>query len=777
MRELTICTGNSRQAATWPASKVTFPELYERLKTPMRTAETVLQYQAMTKGQRDEAKDKGGFMAGTLKGTRRKKDEVLSRSMIALDADRMKVGFLDELEYTIPYEAIVYTTHSHTPEKPRARILIPLLRDASPDECVAIARYLCADMGMEMFDTCSFEVNQLMYWPTCPQDGEYICERYEGEWLDPDKFLSERPDWKDPIKLPRAASETKDFERQKKKQEDPLEKEGVVGAFCRAHDIHSAIHEFLSDVYEESAVEGRYDYIPGEGSAGVVIYDDKFAYSHHATDPAGSKLLNAFDLVRIHKFGDDKDSFQKMCEFAMKDEDTKMQALTDKQAAAAIDFKSGNEDWKKKLTYMPRSTQIDNTVNNLMLILVNDEDYRNFAYNEMASRVQITGPVPWDRPKDNPFWRDADTAQLKAQLDTKYQCFSSRNHDVCFTKVADDRRFHPIRDMLDALPEWDKVPRLDTLYITYFGAADNIYIREASRKSLVAAIARVYKPGIKFDCVPIIVGDQGIGKSTFFDKLAGDYFSDSLSLIDMKDKSGAEKLQGYWILELGELAGMKKADVECVKSFITRRDDDYRPSYGRVVESHPRQCIIVGSTNSESGFLRDITGNRRFWPIAANTDQILKHSWDLTKEEVEQIWAEALFDFRKGEALRLSPEAESIAFDEQMAAMEVDERQGMVEEYLNILLPENWDTMDLYSRRDFLSNKDCPTTPKGTVQRKQVSNAEIWCECFGNQPSALKPADSYAIAAMMLKIDGWYRSKAIRKLPVYGRQRLYLKES
>lgn len=774
MRELTICTGNSRQAATWPASKVTFPDLYERLKVPMRTPETVAEYKAMSKADRDAAKDKGGFMAGTLKGTRRKKDEVLSRSMIALDGDRIKLGFIDDLELAIPYEVIVYTTHSHTPEAPRARLIIPLTRDVSPDECVAIARYLCADMGMEMFDPCSFEVNQLMYWPTCPKDGEYICELCEGEWLDPDKFLAERPDWKDPTKLPRAASETKDFERQKKKQEDPLTKGGVVGAFCRAHDIHSAIHDFLSDVYAESVVEGRYDYIPGEGSAGVVIYDDKFSYSHHATDPACGKLLNAFDLVRIHKFGDDKDSFTQMSEFAMNDEATKLQALSDKQASAAADF--DDEEWKTKLTYKPRTTQIENTVNNLMLILVNDEDYKNFAYNEMASRVQVTGPVPWDRPRDNPFWRDADTAQLKAQLDTKYQCFSSRNHDVCFTKVADDRRFHPIRDMLNALPEWDKTERLDTLYIVYFGAADNIYIREASRKSLVAAIARVFKPGIKFDCVPIIVGDQGIGKSTFFDKLAGEYFSDSLSLIDMKDKSGAEKLQGFWILELGELAGMKKADVECVKSFITRRDDDYRPSYGKVVESHPRQCIIVGSTNSESGFLRDITGNRRFWPIAANTDKIKKHSWDMSEEDVQQIWAEALFYFKKGESLKLSKEAEEIAFDEQMAAMETDERQGMVEEYLSTLLPADWETMDLSSRREFLSTKDCPTTAKGTVARTQVSNAEIWCECFGNPLSTLKPADSYSIAALMLKVPGWERTKTIRKLPIYGRQRLYMLE-
>ena len=411
MRKLRICTGNNRKAANWPSSEIDFNGLYEKLKTPLRTGETVAEYKAMKKSERDEAKDKGGFMAGTLKGTRRKKDEVIRRSMIALDADHLKVGFLDDFEFIVPYEAIVYTTHSHTPEEPRARILIPLTRDASPEETVAIARYLCQTMGMDMFDPCSFEVNQLMYWPTCPQDGEYICELFQGSWLDPEKFLSEHPDWKDPTKLPRAAAETKEFNRQKKKQEDPLSKEGAVGAFCRAHDIHSAIREFLSDVYSESVVEGRYDYIPGEGSAGVVIYDDKFAYSHHATDPAGGKLLNAFDLVRIHRFGDDADSFKKMCEFALSDEATSLQALSDRQERAHVEFADTDDDsWKLRLVRNKKTGVLENSLFNLKLIIANDSVLKNIVFNQLADNMEVIGPLPWSHP--GKFWRDADDAQL-----------------------------------------------------------------------------------------------------------------------------------------------------------------------------------------------------------------------------------------------------------------------------------------------------------------------------------------------------------------------------
>ena len=546
----------------------------------------------------------------------------------------------------------------------------------------------------------------------------------------------------------------------------------MVGLFNRVYfPISTAIDEFLQGVYEPTAdTSGRYDFIPGEGSAGVVIYDDKFSYSHHATDPAGGKLCNAFDLVRLHKFSedDDKKSYKQMCEFAMTLDKVKLQDLEEKKQRAADDF-SENTNWQTKLRYMPRSKCLENSVWNLMLILNNDPDFANIAFNELVGRVQITGAIPWTRPSDNKFWRDADTAQLKALIDIRYETFSSRNHDVAFTKVVEDRHFNPLRDWIDALPEWDGVVRLENLYIDFLGANNTGYVKAATRKSFVAAVARIYEPGTKFDSVVVLVGPQGCGKSTIFAKMGNEYYSDSLNLTDMKDKSGAEKLQGYWILELGELAGLKKADVEVVKAFVSRTDDIYRPSYGRTIESHPRQCIIVGTTNSETGFLRDITGNRRFWPIKV-TGQSKRKSWDITREEVLQMWAEAKYLYGQGEPLYLNSQESSEALSEQIDAMESDERQGMVEEYLNTLLPDNWSHMDLYERRNFLTDN---TAAKGTVQRKSVSNAEIWSECFCRNLSDLKPSDSYAIAALMTKVDGWQRTDKIRKLAIYGRQRIY----
>ncbi|MDD2980288.1 MAG: virulence-associated E family protein [Hespellia sp.] len=779
MRDLNIAYGNSRTAKFWSNKTIKFDELCDRLRNPIYTSETAEEYPKLPKGQRDDIKDKGGFVAGHLRDNRRQANKVVCRSMLVYDLDSIEAEFLHNIGSKITNKGCYYTTHSHTPEHPRARMIIPVSRDMTPDEFNAAARYYAQDNGfISMLDPCSFSPHQLMYWPTCPSNGEYLFDTIEGDWLDPDTIFAKHPNWRDCSLLPTTPKESKAADHNVKQQKDPLEKDGVIGLFNRVYfPISLAIDEFLQGVYAPTAdASGRYDFIPGEGSAGVVIYDDKFSYSHHATDPAGGKLCSAFDLVRLHKFGDDENkSLKNMCEFAMKQEKVKLRALEERQSQIDEDFADA-EDWRSKLRYMPRSKCLENSVWNLMLILNNDPDFANIAFNEMAGRIEITGTVPWERPMDNKFWRDADTAQMKALIDICYETFSNRNHDVAFTKTVEDRHFHPAREYFDSLPEWDQVPRVESLLIDYFGAEDSSYTRAVMRKTLIAAVARTYHPGTKFDSALILVGTQGIGKSTFFSKLAGSWFSDSLTLTDMKDKAGAEKLQGFLILELGEMAGMKKVDIETIKSFLSRTDDIYRPSYGRVVESHPRQCIVVGSTNAENGFLRDITGNRRFWPVNVSSEST-KKSWQMTQDDVSQIWAESIYLYHKGEKLYLEGKDAKIAEEKQRQAMETDERQGLVEDYLYTLLPENWDEMSLFERKNFLSGDDFGGTKKGTVERTQVSNAEIWCECFGNSLSSIKASDSYAIAAIMIKIEGWEKSGKRKKIPLYGQQRMYEKLS
>ena len=763
---LSIAYGNSRISLSWSNKTVSFDDLCERLKSTTRTTESVEEYKKMTKAQKDFAKDKGGFVGGELKGGRRKRETVLSRSMLTLDIDHAEKNFLEKFSTENQYTCCLYSTHSHTPESPRYRLIVPLKRNVTSEEYLAIARYYAAEWGIDQFDDCSYRPHQLMYWPSTPSNGEYVFRKFEGKVFDPDEYLLLHPNWKDTSLLPTSSRESHVHLPSDKKQEDPLSKPGVVGAFCRAYPISFAIDKFLGNVYEEAG--NRYHFIGADSMPGVQVFNDKWVYSNHASDPAYGKLYNAFDLVRVHKFGgdDEKKSFREMCEFAESDELVRKNLLKEKQQEAEEDFKE--EEWEGKLEYEPRSGKIQNTLKNLLMILRHDPELKGIVYNELADAVEIKGDAPWKNHKQ--FWRDADDAQLICYVDEKYGAFSQKFFDIALSKVTDDRTYHPIKEFLDSLPAWDGVERLDTLFIDFFGSEDNEYVRAVTRKAFVAAVCRIYRPAIKFDTVLVLNGPQGVGKSTIISKMGRSWYSDSLTLSDMNDKTAAEKLQGYWILEIGELAGMKKADLDKVKAFASRQDDKYRPAYGRRVTSHPRQNVIFGTTNAENGYLRDITGNRRFWNVKTPGTGKRK-PWSLTDEEVIQIWAEAKKRADDGEELKLSEDMEKYAKAEQADAMEGDERQGLVEEYLNTLLPEDWDKMDIYQRRDFLRGDDI--TRLGSVKRKYVSNQEIWCECFGKSKEDLRPADSYAIAAIMTRLKDWTKKGDMKMLRIYGKQRVY----
>ena len=781
-----IATGNSRMEKRWNNVEMELDEFIGRISHTIRTAETVEQYMKMTKAKQDAIKDVGGYVAGRLKGGRRKKDSVEYRTMIVEDMDHAVPGVIEQIEMLYNYRCLIYSTHKHTPENPRYRLAIPLSRPVSPDEYVAIARKVAEDIGIEMFDDTTYEPSRLMYWPSTSADGEFIFRDIEGEPLNPDDVLSRYKDWRDSSEWPVSSRQQNIVQREMRKQVDPLTKDGVIGAFCRTYTIEDAIAAFLSDVYQPSAMPGRYDYIPADSQAGVVIYEGKFAYSHHATDPACGRLMNAFDMVRIHRYGDLDEkvsedteaaklpSFTAMSEFAVSDENVKMTIAGERMEIAEKEFSGENGDWLKQLEYEKRSTVVKNTLRNLLLILNNDEKLKGIVFNQLSDGMEIKGEVPWEHPSR--FWRDADDAQLISYVDLTYGTFSARNYDIAVTKVADDRSYHPIREFLASLPEWDKVPRVDTILVDFLGASDNAYVRAVTRKTLCGAIARVMNPGCKFDTMLVLNGPQGKGKSTLISKLCGEWFNDSLLLNDTKDKTAAEKLQGYWILEIGELAGLKKTEIETLRGFLSRQNDIYRASFGRRATPHPRQCVFIGTTNAENGYLRDTAGNRRFWPVKTPGDAA-RASWEMTEEEIRQIWAEALVRYKEGEPLHLDNELAGMALKEQQIAMEVDEREGMVRDYLEMPLPERWDKMDIFDRRNYICGSEFGGEREpGVRKRERVCNMEIWCECFGKERGNLKRQDANEISAIMANIEGWKKADNKVRFPIYGIVRGYCRD-
>lgn len=763
-----IAVGNSRMDKKWKNKDMSWDDFKQKCSQTIRTTETVAEYRKMSKPAQDNAKDVGGFVGGALKQGKRKNGFVDGRSMLTLDLDHAMPEVWDAVTMLFDFKCLMYSTHKHTPEEPRVRLIIPLSREVSAEEYAPVSRMVAKDIGMEMVDDTCHEAARLMYWPSTSSDGVFLFESQDGPMLNPDDILTRYKDWHDTSEWPMSSRQSEIVKRTIAKQADPLEKEGMVGAFCRAYSIEEAIDTFIPDIYKPSAMAGRYDYIPADSSAGVVIYDDKFAYSHHATDPACGQLMNAFDVVRIHKYGtlDDKakpdtspskmPSFKAMVDFAIKDEKVKLQLAKERELQAADDFDDGNDvNWQTKLE-LDKNGGISESLTNFVTILRYDQRLHEIAYNEHSCGISIRDAelLPWEQLK--PGWSDADLASLTAYLDRVYHIFSPSKLKNALLTITAERSFHPIKEYLEGLPAWDGKKRLETLLIDYLGAEDSSYVRAVTRKTLVAAVARVYEPGIKFDTVLVLSGPQGIGKSMFFAKLGGVWFSDSLTISDMRDKTGAEKLQGFWIMEIGEMNGIKKVEVETVKSFASRQDDKFRVAYGTVVESHPRQCVICGTSNSQH-FLRDVTGNRRFWPVQV-TGECEKHPWNMDKALLEQIWAEALTLYNAGEELILKGTDAEMAAEKQQEALENDDREGLVREYLDKLLPADWAKLSLSEKRMYLAGDEFTTQNRvGVAPRDKVCNLEIWAECFGREPANIRKQDSYELNAIMAKLDGWKR--------------------
>lgn len=763
-----IAVGNSRMDKKWKNKDMSWDDFKQKCSQTIRTTETVAEYRKMSKPAQDNAKDVGGFVGGALKQGKRKNGFVDGRSMLTLDLDHAMPEVWDAVTMLFDFKCLMYSTHKHTPEEPRVRLIIPLSREVSAEEYAPVSRMVAKDIGMEMVDDTCHEAARLMYWPSTSSDGVFLFESQDGPMLNPDDILARYKDWHDTSEWPMSSRQSEIVKRTIAKQADPLEKEGMVGAFCRAYSIEEAIDTFIPDIYKPSAMAGRYDYIPADSSAGVVIYDDKFAYSHHATDPACGQLMNAFDVVRIHKYGvlDDKakpdtspskmPSFKAMVDFAIKDEKVKLQLAKERELQAADDFDDGNDvNWQTKLE-LDKNGGISESLTNFVTILRYDQRLHEIAYNEHSCGISIRDAelLPWEQLK--PGWSDADLVSLTAYLDRVYHIFSPSKLKNALLTITAERSFHPIKEYLEGLPEWDRKKRLETLLIDYLGAEGSSYVRAVTRKTLVAAVARVYEPGIKFDTVLVLSGPQGIGKSMFFAKLGGVWFSDSLTISDMRDKTGAEKLQGFWIMEIGEMNGIKKVEVETVKSFASRQDDKFRVAYGTVVESHPRQCVICGTSNSQH-FLRDVTGNRRFWPVQV-TGECEKHPWNMDKALLEQIWAEALTLYNAGEELILKGTDAEMAAEKQQEALENDDREGLVREYLDKLLPADWAKLSLSEKRMYLAGDEFTTQNRaGVAPRDKVCNLEIWAECFGREPANIRKQDSYELNAIMAKLDGWKR--------------------
>lgn len=782
-RALDVALGNSRKTKKWKNRPMQWSELLDRLSQTTRTPETMAEYKAMTKDQQSEVKDVGGFVGGYCNNGSR--TDVRHRSMVCLDADFADADLWPDWGMFYGNAAAIYSTHKHTAAKPRLRLVVPLSRNVDPEEYQAIGLRLASTLGIDKFDDTTYQPQRVMYWPSTSQDGEFSFHYLDAPLLDPDTVLATYHNWRDVSSWPTSSRQAEAVKRTAAKQQDPLEKGGIVGAFCRAYSITEAIDAFIP-TYIPSGEPGRYTYTEGSTGSGVVVYDDKWSFSHHATDPASGQLCNAFDLVRLHHFNEldadtdpdapasSRPSYKAMSKFATDDTKVRAQLVADRAAEAADDFEvlpdeTTDNEWRGTLKITEKGA-LAQTIENAVIILKNDPRLKGcLALNEMEHNIVTLRPLPWRKTKGASQWVDADDAALRYYLERVYGLTGKDRIFDAVNVVAQEQSFHPVRDYLNACA-WDGIPRLETLLVDYLGAEDNPYTRAVTRKTLVAAVARVFRPGCKFDYMLTLRGRQGLGKSALIAKLGGKWFSDSFTTLQGKD--AYEQVQGVWIMEVGELAGMRKAEAETIKLYISKQVDRFRPAYGRRLQEFPRQCVFIGTTN-EQQFLRDTTGNRRFW-VVDTPNEPKKDLWNhLCKQEVDQVWAEAVELFKKGEALYLPKDIEKMAREVQEAYEEENPRTGLVAAYLDKLLPADWDDRDPYSRRAWLE----ADAQDGTVERTTVCTLEIWAEALGENPNRFDRYASMEVRNIMASMPEWrYQGNKRRTIPPYGRQRYYKKE-
>lgn len=787
-RQITISAAGSRNALKWPAQRLYISELYDKLSVPVRSTETLTAYLRMTKPQQDNLKDVGGFVGGIVHGGgRRKGNAIDGRDVLTLDLDHIPAGTTDDVLRRVDGLGCgycIYSTRKHAPEAPRLRIILPLDRTCTADEYEPIARKAAQLIGIEMCDPSTFEASRLMYWPSCCSDSQYIYTFGDKPFLSADGVLGlyaqAGQDWHDVTVWPQVPGIQDPHKRLAAKQGDPVEKHGVVGAFCRTYNVLAAMDKFLPGIYEPvDNSPDRYTFTGGSTTGGAIVYDDgTFIFSHHATDPAGGKLCNAFDLVRHHLFADKDDaaqpgtptnrlpSFTAMCELAVAD--TGVSALLNKERyeEATKDFTlpgsndasstdAAPEDWMQLLQVSPQTGVPAKTTDNVLVILENDPLIKGrILYDEFAKRGIVAGTMPWDLTHPGQrTWGDNDDKGARWYMEKIYGITGKDKVTDALGLCGNNHAYNEVKDYLRGL-EWDGVTRLDRVFIDYLGAADTPYVRAVARKSFAAAVARALDSGCKYDTMPILTGPQGLGKSTLLNKMGRKWFTDGLKTFEGKE--ACELIQGVWIVEIGELEAFNKSEVGRIKQFLSQRIDRFRAAYGRHVQECPRCCVFFGTSNNGE-YLRDPTGGRRFWPVDLAITKPTKSVFRDLDAEIDQLWAEAVVRWQLGEPLFLSGELEAAAKEEQESHREHSTREGIIRDFLDRKVPTDWDSWNLNRRQMFWNNGE-----KGDLQlveRHRVCALEVWCEALGNDIRSIRNSDSAEINAVIAMLGGWKRMK------------------
>lgn len=767
---------NSVFKTTGTRHQTTFADFCEMLKVPQAVNITKDEYDKLSPDEQKKTKYGNCYCPAVFDGDVRKGAVNAVGYMIALDADHPTATLTDDMKATFEdVRMFEHTTFSSREGTPRNRFLIALSRPVNADEYKAITQEIARRVKCD-FDKACFHINQPILFPRVLKDVPYHYEEWGSAPLDVDELLRIG---KDKMPEPEAINESQnDTDGNAETKEE--KHYGLIQAWCEAHPIKSVMENELKEIYEPTGTENRYKFRGADSSPGVVIDVEKnIVTSFHNHDPASGKTYNSFDLYRIHKYGHlDKEcakgtpkselpSFVAMMKHIKKDK--KAKELLAKYIEKHKPKKAPETVKIMKMLQRTNKGEIKSSVANVSMILLNDANLKGIYYNSFFGQYEVGSPLPWESGKKYPHpYNDHDRNATVSYISKEYEVEVRSCFDTALSEIVFSRAVNPLQEYFEGL-KWDGTGRVESLLTTYFGCEDSEYTRAAIRTTLIGAVRRVFEPGCKFETVLLILGNQGCGKSTFVSKLGMNYFTDSIRLQDIISKTAAEKLRGVMIVELGEMAGYSKAEEGSIKSFISCVDDQYREPYAKCKSSHPRTNIFIGTSNRTTGLLTDETGNRRFLPVYTTDDHTL-NSWDLTKEDVDQIWAEAYNMYRSGESTEMPKHLMDEIKKKQDGAIIEDDRTPFVKNYLDIILPDDWYDLSIEERINYINHEGAYTGKpyEGTMRRNYVCVAEIGLELF-----KLKKVDINRVSKdikLILKNLGWevYNSNGGRKrIPGY----------
>lgn len=380
------------------------------------------------------------------------------------------------------------------------------------------------------------------------------------------------------------------------------------------------------------------------------------------------------------------------------------------------------------------------SIDNFLQILRHD-----IIYGETLLLNELTGYPEHIVDGEKVNWSNVDDSELRRYVEKNYHIHNEKKLADALRIVFFENTYNPAKELIEAT-EWDGKPRVKHILTKWLKADDDEYVHEVSRLIFAGGIHRLYNPGCKFDDMPVLVGKQGEGKSTFVRWLAlsDEFFRE---VTEIEGQKGIEALEGAWICEMGELLALTRSkDVEAVKSYVTRLCDTYRKPFDVRVTPHKRQCVFIGTTNKPE-FLTDKTGNRRYYPVTCNNSGYdLYNNKEAIQSDVLQAWAEAKHLYDKGE---MNPFADQKLIDiirqHQSDAVEDDYRIGMIEDYL--------------------------------IETKEniVCVVELWQKALRESQKPSK-RDSMDITAIMQGVNGWIKSNNAVRITGYGVQKYWYRD-